>query len=384
MTNQFYVQPASTLTGFQDLMSSIQTRSELEQAKAQEAAKMEKRQEAVQLMQSGSPEDIATFTLENPWIREDMDAAIGFVNDQTKQNAIDSAKQILLEGSDPVQTLIDRAETVIQQGGDASGTMSLAQQAFQDPQSAISEAEKVLAIYDPESLNQYRELTKPVVEEGVEGQPAEVQTFEFLTDGLSPEDKEIAKRVKLGLQPRATEDAVAKGKKAFATESGKLQAKLGLEPQVAAATVAAKNEANAIATNKETTRSNEKAWNTYNSAMTNLAKAMSGTETGPFVGFIPAVTSNQQIAEGATAVMAPILKQMFRSSGEGTFTDKDQELLMGMVPTRKDTPESRAAKIKAIDEVVKAKLGITDSETGRVNNIGQASDEELLNMLGGM
>ena len=56
--------------------------------------------------------------------------------------------------------------------------------------------------------------------------------------------------------------------------------------------------------------------------------------------------------------MAPVLKQMFRASGEGIFTDRDQELLLAMVPDRKDTPEARAWKIRNIDNIVRAKLGI--------------------------
>jgi hypothetical protein len=56
--------------------------------------------------------------------------------------------------------------------------------------------------------------------------------------------------------------------------------------------------------------------------------------------------------------MAPILKQLFRDSGEGTFTDSDQALLMKMVPTRKDHPEARKAKLEMIDSIVQAKLGI--------------------------
>jgi hypothetical protein len=60
--------------------------------------------------------------------------------------------------------------------------------------------------------------------------------------------------------------------------------------------------------------------------------------------------------------MAPVLKQLFRSSGEGTFTDKDQDLLMEMLPTRKDKPEARAAKLANIDAIVRAKLGMSSSQ----------------------
>ena len=88
-----------------------------------------------------------------------------------------------------------------------------------------------------------------------------------------------------------------------------------------------------------------------------LEDGLGRTDTGPIVGRLPAFTTDQQIAEGSVAATAPILKQLFRTAGEGTFTDKDQELLMKMVPTRTDTEEARQAKIENIDRIIRAKLG---------------------------
>lgn len=100
------------------------------------------------------------------------------------------------------------------------------------------------------------------------------------------------------------------------------------------------------------------AYATYQSGIQSLESAMEGTNTGPLAGRIPAITANQQIAEGAEATMAPVLKQLFRDAGEGTFTDADQAMLMKMVPTRTDHPEARRAKIQMIDGIVRAKLGL--------------------------
>lgn len=88
-----------------------------------------------------------------------------------------------------------------------------------------------------------------------------------------------------------------------------------------------------------------------------LEEGLGRTTTGPIMGKLPAFTTDQQIAEGSVAVTAPILKQLFRTAGEGTFTDKDQELLMQMVPTRNDTEEARKWKIENMDRVIRAKLG---------------------------
>lgn len=103
---------------------------------------------------------------------------------------------------------------------------------------------------------------------------------------------------------------------------------------------------------------NKRAFDVYTTGMVGLTNGLQGTNTGPFAGRTPALTANQQIADGAIAAMAPVLKQLFRSAGEGTFTDSDQKILMDMLPTRKDLPDARAAKVKNIDAIVRAKLGM--------------------------
>lgn len=95
----------------------------------------------------------------------------------------------------------------------------------------------------------------------------------------------------------------------------------------------------------------------YEAGMQGLSSGLEGSTTGPIAGRLPAMTSAQQIAEGGVAAMAPILKSMFRTAGEGTFTDKDQDLLMAMIPTRTDTDAAREAKLANIDNIVRAKLG---------------------------
>lgn len=111
------------------------------------------------------------------------------------------------------------------------------------------------------------------------------------------------------------------------------------------------------------------AFRLYQAGIKGLSEGLAGSETGPIMGRIPAFTTEQQIAEGGVAAMAPILKQLFRSAGEGTFTDKDQDLLLAMIPTRTDTEEARAAKLANIDSLVRAKLGQTAQ--GSTGNAGR-------------
>lgn len=105
------------------------------------------------------------------------------------------------------------------------------------------------------------------------------------------------------------------------------------------------------------------AFKLYETARDGLLSGLEGSVTGPIVGRMPAFTSDQQIAEGAVAAMAPVLKQLFRVAGEGVFTDRDQALLLEMIPTRATRQEARAEQIRNIDNIVRAKLRIPSDTT---------------------
>jgi hypothetical protein len=135
------------------------------------------------------------------------------------------------------------------------------------------------------------------------------------------------------------------------------------------AETAAKAQVEAATT--KTTKDAEKqaAWKLYEAARSGLMSGLEGSETGPIAGRIPAITSAQQTAEGGVAAMAPVLKQLFRVAGEGVFTDRDQALLIEMVPTRKDTPEARKNKMDNIDAIVRAKVGMSASSGPKPGDI---------------
>ncbi len=126
--------------------------------------------------------------------------------------------------------------------------------------------------------------------------------------------------------------------------------------QASAATEAA---AKATAAQKD----KDASFRLYEVAMQGAREGLEGSTTGPVMGRLPAVTAAQQTAQGGVAALTPVLKQIFRSAGEGSFTDSDQRLLLEMVPTRADLPEARDAKLANIDRIVRAKLGQGDAGT---------------------
>jgi len=103
---------------------------------------------------------------------------------------------------------------------------------------------------------------------------------------------------------------------------------------------------------------NQQAWGSFQQAIGALKTARSKTKTGPIAGLFPALTPEAQIAEAGVSALAPILKQIFRSAGEGTFTDKDQEVILAMIPTRRVGPLAEKAIFDNVTAIVASKLGV--------------------------
>lgn len=152
-----------------------------------------------------------------------------------------------------------------------------------------------------------------------------------------------------------------------AASDARAEAQLGLSMRADERAQAAAERDAAKANREASSRNN--VLDQWMAAREGLESGLAGSETGPLVGRLPAFTTEQQIAEGAVSATAPILKQIFRSAGEGTFTDKDQELLLRMVPTRTDTPEARSAKIANIDRIIRAKVGVQQPASGGINDL---------------
>ena len=146
---------------------------------------------------------------------------------------------------------------------------------------------------------------------------------------------------------------------AGATEGAKLDANLSRADQLAAADASRQRQLDAAKAQAEKDAARpglDASYTLYKVARDGLVQALDGARTGPIAGRLPALQASDQNAESAVASMAPVLKQLFRSAGEGVFTDKDQQMLLDMMPTRSMLPEARKAAIDRIDAIVAAKL----------------------------
>lgn len=277
------------------------------------------------------------------------------------------------------------------QAGDIEGTRAALQQRRQSLQQAAAQGQQVDTTETDEALqllDTNPQLLAQRMQQAIEAQKAasasgragvtqqkgrtvlvrqpdgtlafSTNVFQPATGGVSTSLSPIEGELVSTLGETGIEQAAREVRTEVNKAAGKAGVKLRTEPAIQAAVTEAVSEVKAVEKISGEQRSNTRSLDTYNVAMKGLVDSLAGTDTGPFVGLLPALTSNQQIAEGAIAAMAPILKSLFRTAGEGTFTDKDQELLTNMVPSRKDSPEARQSKIQNIDAIIRAKLGTAD------------------------
>jgi hypothetical protein len=239
--------------------------------------------------------------------------------------------------------------------------------------------------YDPNTIADLKDFNAQLNQDNMS---AEYRSFEAKIAALPEEYREEARLIDVGSLGRKVNNATSSALKegtiqeyagaeatvAGAKEQAKLEKKFELEPSIAAAVTKATLDVTTAAEAAGKEKTNEQSFNVYETGIRSLAEAMGEANTGPIVGLFPALTTNQQKADGTVAAMAPILKKMFREDGEGPFTDKDQELLMKMIPTRTDTSEARAFKLKNIDNIIRAKLLYKGSVNQRDVPVGALQD----------
>lgn len=374
--NPFYVDPmAGRAQGLQALGGQMQGLAQYRDQQAQQQAQQDRQSAGIEAMRAaqGDPSKLADVMLEYPEYADIAQKTFAFTNDQTRPIVEQTYAQVLADPANAQQYLTQGIEQVRGAGGKPTNMVRDLQSFQNNPEAALKGVELGVAAVAPQVYKAYDARKK---EQRGSDVPSGTQEFNDLLQKATSEDEMVRKaaRVKLGLDPRATGSAaltitelgnapdVAQTEEQLAAgkEAGKLSSQLRLQPKVKNAVETASRAAAKMADDAIKADSNQATFDVYDVGMSGVAEALGDTSTGPFVGRLPAITSEQQIAEGAIAAMAPVLKQMFRAAGEGAFTDYDQKLLLDMMPTRKDTPDAAQAKLKNIDAIVRSKLGIAD------------------------
>ena len=150
----------------------------------------------------------------------------------------------------------------------------------------------------------------------------------------------------------------------YSENKGKLLAEIKLKPEVARAVQAATLQAKDAADLSVENRGNSRALAVYDTSIDTVRSAFDKASTGPIAGWFTAMGANNQMAKASIAMMGPLMKDIFRSAGEGTFTDGDQALLMSMLPSTSDKPEAVAFKLEFMDKIIRSKLAAQEVESG--------------------
>lgn len=288
---------------------------------------------------------------------------------ETYQNSIEATREFYLDPTvETAQRLAARTKELHRLKGmgpeETVQTDAFIEKALSDPLAARDDAERRLIAADNPWFKQQKEMMEKEESDAFGKSTTDLASYvqlekqKWLNENPGKTEKDVP--------PQVLQDAFIAAKRAqpeearsvaAAQEAGRLSTQLKLKPQVEAAVKSAVSEAASIVAKEGEQLDNDKVFSIYTTAMDGLAQSLSETTTGPFMGYIPAITDNQQIADGASAAMAPVLKAIFREAGEGTFTKDDQEILMAMLPSRNDSAGARVAKLKNVDAIVRAKLG---------------------------
>ena len=113
----------------------------------------------------------------------------------------------------------------------------------------------------------------------------------------------------------------------------------------------------------------EKDYQAYKLVSTDLKntyKNIPDILTGSLQGNLPAASQSSRMFETTQKQMLPLLKDVFRKPGEGTFTEGDQRLLTELLPNRTMNAEEFDVAIRRLDAVVAMKVSQADLTIAQV------------------
>ena len=145
---------ANAIDNFGQGLNQMRERQNQEQMMQQQQYALN---QAAQLYSTGTPDEIAQFSIQNPQAGELLSRQLAFKNDATRQNMMDSMQQILLDPSQTESVLTNRIKMIQEQGGDPSQTMTELEQFRANPEGYEQKVERAYAMMNPKGYAAYRE-----------------------------------------------------------------------------------------------------------------------------------------------------------------------------------------------------------------------------------
>lgn len=219
--NPFYVDPTGgvdTSQSWNTLNRGISNLGAALQKKRDEDAMSAARQEVSSAVSSNDPDKIADAMIKNPQLAKIAASAVGYKNDVTRNNAIDSAKGILTNPDDAENILATRIKTIADNGGDPSDSVMALQEYREDPEGFLQSTKKFLALNDPKGYKAYAESTGDVAMT-----PYQKQTVDIRKQDQKLREMDIKQKQ---LQARAAEETNSLKKKELEQKIAERQANI--------------------------------------------------------------------------------------------------------------------------------------------------------------
>lgn len=171
MANPFVIERSQApMQGLAMLAPAMQRRGERALERSKQKQYMKLREDTARIMSTGTANDIADFVTKNPGAAAVADEAINFKSENTKRSLIEGAKSRLMGKVDPTESLMEHAQLVVEEGGDAKQSIQAVEAAIKSPFTRKMEAKeridkytgsypneetdlKTLALYDTKTYN---------------------------------------------------------------------------------------------------------------------------------------------------------------------------------------------------------------------------------------
>lgn len=161
MANPFFIQPADysqSLRGLTGIVNQYGQQQQQQQEKEQQQMQQQQLgEQASQLFKSGTPDEIAEFSLKNPQMGQLLSQQVSFKSDATKQNMMQGMQDIILNPANTEQILNERIAMVQAEGGDPTQTIAELEKYNADPDAYTNTVERTYALMDPKGYGAYKE-----------------------------------------------------------------------------------------------------------------------------------------------------------------------------------------------------------------------------------
>jgi hypothetical protein len=165
--NPYYIQPAGNygpqLMGLAGQIGELKEQQEVRQAKTAEEQRIEALKQGALAAYKEGPEAMRQFSIKNPEMAEILSRMIGFKNEETKQNYIDSIFRTLVNPEKAEEIATERKQYLIDQGlsPEEMKHTNMYINKIRDPDQkdeAIKGLEMELALQSPEMFDRYQKI----------------------------------------------------------------------------------------------------------------------------------------------------------------------------------------------------------------------------------